>query len=476
MTRVALVVALLFVAGAASPPPSAQIASDPQPPRATLAVVGGVLIDGHEGPPLPNSVILVDGKRIVAVGTRDSLKVPSGAKVIDAAGYYVMPGLIDRHVHLDLLGYGGVGDKAGYVYWHKTYGPRYETIAEASARQLLMQGVTTAVDLGGDPAIQTKMRQRINDGQIPGPRMLMSMGWITNWSDEQFATHHRGKPGTGPSGVQVFNVQTVAEAQQAIDKTVAMGADIVKLYTGLTAEQMKVISEGARKKGLRITGHVSGKADALMRIRGGQQAIEHMGFDASDEEIVRELIARRTVVVPTNVQSLAATLAIEEPTWLDNPRFKLLTPPDLYSDIRESLTHVNRIAYFGGTLRPRRIDESLAEVKRLYDAGVALGIGTDSGTPANFHTDSTWRQMELMVRAGIPAPDVIAMATRVNAQGLGLGNEVGTIDRGKVADLIVVDGNPLRDIGALRHVVYVVKEGVQHKGPQPGGAAKTTSP
>jgi imidazolonepropionase-like amidohydrolase len=472
MTRLAPVVAFLLIVLPALPAP-AQIASDPQPPRATLAVVGGVLIDGHEGPPAPNSVVLIDGKRIVAVGTRDSLKVPTGTKVIDAAGYYVMPGLIDRHVHLDLLGYGGVGDRGGYVYWHKTYGSRYEVIAETSARQLLMQGVTTAVDLGGDPAIQIKMRDRINRGQIPGPRMLMSMGWITNWSDEQFATHHRGKAGAGPSGVQVFNVRTVEEAQQAVQKTIEMGADIVKLYTGLTAEQMKPISEAARKKGLRITGHVSGRADALMRIRGGQHAIEHQGFDAADEEVVSELVARRTVVVPTNVQSLAANLAIEEPTWLDNPRFRLLTPPDLYADVRESLTHVNRIAYFGGNLRPRRLEESLADVKRLYDAGVTLGVGTDSGTPANFHTDSTWRQMELLVRAGIPPMEVIAMGTRTNAQGLGLGAETGSIDPGKMADLIVVDGNPLRNMNALQHVVYVVKEGVQYKGPQPGALGKT---
>ena len=472
MTRFALILVLLLTM-AVPAAVSAQIASDPQPARATLAVVGGVLIDGHEGPPLPNSVVLVDGKKIVAVGTRESLKVPPGAKVIDAAGYYVMPGLIDRHVHLDLLGYGGVGDQAGYLHWHKTYGPRYETIAEASARQLLMQGVTTAVDLGGDPVIQAKMRDRINRGQVPGPRMLMSMGWITNWSEEQFTTHHRGRAGTGPSGVQVFNVRTLEEAQQAIQKTIELGADIVKLYTGLTAEQMKPISEAARKKGLRITGHVSGNADALMRIRGGQNAIEHQGFDTENQEVIREIVQRRVVVVPTNVQSLAATLAIEEPTWLDNPRFKLFTPPDFYGVVRESLTHVNRIAYFGNTLRPKRIEESLADLKRLYDAGVSLGVGTDSGTPANFHTDSTWRQMELMTRAGIPPMEVIAMATRTNAQGIGLGNETGTIDPGKSADIIVVDGNPLRNMNALQHVVYVVKEGVQYKGPQPAGSGKT---
>src|SRR5918996_1315235 len=91
----------------------AQIASDPQPPKATLAVVGGLLVDGHEGAPIYNSIVLVDDKTIVAVGTADALKVPPGARVIDASGRTVMPGIIDRHVHLDLLGHGD------YKEWHQ---------------------------------------------------------------------------------------------------------------------------------------------------------------------------------------------------------------------------------------------------------------------------------------------------------------------------------------------------------------------
>src|SRR5262245_57211228 len=129
------------------------------PAKATLAIVGGMLIDGRGGEPLQRAVVLIDGKKISAVGTTDTLKVPPGVKVIDAAGYTVLGGLTDAHVHLDFLGH------ADYVAFHKAFsamGAVGERVAAASARQLLMAGVTTAVDLGGAPETQVHIRDRIN--------------------------------------------------------------------------------------------------------------------------------------------------------------------------------------------------------------------------------------------------------------------------------------------------------------------------
>jgi hypothetical protein len=222
---------VLILAALGASRPEAQIASDPQPAAASLAIVGGLLIDGHEGPPVADAVVLVEGARVVAVGTRHSLKVPPGARVIDARGYTVLPGLVDRHVHLDLLGHGD------YRYWHEKYASRADEVYTTSARQLLSAGVTMAVDMGGDPAVQVRIRDRINRGEIPGPRMKVSAGWICNWSDEYFSRHHRRG--------YVLNVRTVEEARAAALKTIAAGADIFKLYTGLTGEQVKAITEEA---------------------------------------------------------------------------------------------------------------------------------------------------------------------------------------------------------------------------------------
>ena len=202
---------------------------DPQPQRATLAIVGGLLIDGHEGPPVPGAVVLVDGNRIVAVGSRDALDVPDGAQVLDATGMTIMPGLIDVHVHMDILGH------SDYQHWHATYGPRYAEIMEISARQLLLSGVTTVADLAGQPDALVSVRERIKSGQIPGPRVIASMGWITNWTDEQVRRHHRRS--------HTVNVRTVDEARAAALTAIENGAEIIKVHTGLTEDQLTAIAE-----------------------------------------------------------------------------------------------------------------------------------------------------------------------------------------------------------------------------------------
>jgi imidazolonepropionase-like amidohydrolase len=296
--------------------------------------------------------------------------------------------------------------------------------------------------------------------------MKMSCGWIWNVPDTQAANFYRRRDN------HYYNVHTVQEARTAILKLLTYKPDIIKLYNGLTGDQVKVIAEEAHKKGLKVTGHTGGSNDLISRISNGQDAVEHMGFDANDEQVLRELRARRTTVVPTNINSLAGILAVtEEPGWVDNPRARAQTPPDLWADIRKSISNIPRMNYFRGEIRPRRIEEQGLSVKKLYDAGVRILVGTDSGTKANFHTDATWRQMELLVRFGIPPMEVISAATRYAAEYLGMGPELGTIEPSKLADIIVVDGNPLTHMGDLKHVVYVVKEGVQYK-----GAATPVSP
>ena len=151
----------------------------------TLAIVGGFLIDGFGGPPLPDSVILIKGDQIVSVGQEGRVSVPAGARVIDANGYTVMPGLIDAHVHLDILGHGD------YPTWHEKVRANYAEVMERSAAQLLAHGVTTARDAGGELRASAQTRDRIQRGEIPGPRLLISGGWIQNWPDERANRNYR---------------------------------------------------------------------------------------------------------------------------------------------------------------------------------------------------------------------------------------------------------------------------------------------
>jgi imidazolonepropionase-like amidohydrolase len=427
---------------------------DPQPARATLAIVGGLLIDGHEGPPRPHSIVLIDGNKIVAVGTRDTLTVPAGARVIDAGGMTVMPGLIDAHVHMDIIGH------TNYAYWHKTYASRYEEIIAVSARQLLMNGVTTVVDLSGQPEALIAVRKKVDSGQLPGPRMKVSMGWISNWPDAQWERHHRK--------TFTWNAHTAEEARAAAQKVIEYGADLIKVHGGLTRDQIAAIAEEARKKNLRITGHVGNRADLLMRISNGQDAIEHLGLASGSSSIHPEVLAalqeRRTYVIPTLIQSMIQINALEWPDWTDNQRARSTTPPDLWADISRSLAHPERLNYFGGAARARGMREQGEKFKQLWGSGVRVLVGTDGGTPLNFQTDATWQEMDLMVRYGVPPMDVIAAATRHNAEYIRMGSQIGTITPGKLADLIVVDGNPLISMRDLRNVVAVVKDGKVYKG------------
>jgi imidazolonepropionase-like amidohydrolase len=287
---------------------------------------------------------------------------------------------------------------------------------------------------------------------------LHSYGWIWHTTAEAAARHHRAN--------HTYNVHGVEEARAAVLKTIEGGADMVKLWNGSTPEEVRVVAEEAHKRGLKVTGHTSGDQDLIARVTNGQDGVEHTGFDASNPEVVRLLLARRTVVVPTPITQLASYLAFEWPEWRNDPRARLLTPPAMWTEIRDSLEHMDRLPYFGGAYRGRSAyDQAARTVKTLYDAGVRMALGTDSGTPANFHVDSTWRQMELYVTFGIPPMEVIGMATRQAAAWMGIAAKTGTIVPGKAADIIIVDGNPLSSMSALKDPVYVFKDGVQYKGP-----------
>ncbi len=456
-TRLRTRLGLLFAAALAATAvarPGAQTfdgAPDPQPAAADLAIVGGLLIDGHEGPPLPGAVVLVAGNRIVAVGSRDALTAPAGAEVIDARGMTILPGLIDAHVHLDILGH------SDYQHWHGRYREgRYAEIMAVSTRQLLMSGVTTVVDLAGQPDALGRIQERIETGEQPGPRVVASMGWITNWTDGQVARHHRRS--------HTVNVRTVDEARAAARTAIAQGAGIIKVHTGLTEAQLRAIREEADAAGIRITGHVGTRDDLLMRIRTGQDGIEHLslgagGSPAIASEVLQGLVDEGTYVIPTMIQTMIQGRAVEWPDWRDNPRARALTPPEIWADIRRSIENPRRFGYFGGSLRVRRMAEMGAKLRQLRDAGVRVLVGTDSGTPLNFHTDALWQEMDLMVSYGYSPMEVLAMATRRNAEYLARGGELGTVTRGKLADLLVVDGNPLLSMRDLRHVVKVVKDG-----------------
>ena len=424
--------------------------------RATLAVVGGTLIDGHGGRPLDQAVVLVDGNRIVAIGTRETLQVPAGADVVDAGGMTIMPGLIDGHIHLELLG------STDYPRWHELYNPRIGEIVEVGARLAILSGVTTVFDIYGPPEELGAVREKIDRGEIPGPRIKASMGTLIHPS---FAQRYVGRD------AWTWPVSTPEEARAAASKAIANGADFINVMDGLSADQIKAVAEEARKAGIGFTGIVGSPEDAIMRVNAGMQAIDHMGSlfvgdgTTMDPALVRALITNRASIVPTLWGAVRQIDALEWPDYyINNRRMALWTPPEIWAEIRRTLHHPERIARYGQGVRFADADIAEARFKALLKSGVRLRVGTDTGGMYTLPTEAMWQEMDLMVEYGMPPQEVIAAATRRNAEWLGMLGDLGTVTEGKLADIIVVDGNPLVSMRDLRHIVTVIKDGKVLKG------------
>jgi imidazolonepropionase-like amidohydrolase len=182
------------------------------PAKPTLALVGGQVIDGYEGPPIHDGVVLIAGERIVAVGRRGEVAVPPGTPVIDTSGMSVLPGLMDMHVHLMILGH------SDYEYWDNTYMPRFgKDIMPIAARQLLMSGVTTVRDLGAPLEESLEVRSRIEKGEIPGPRLFVTGPFIQKKPYFPYEARVR------------WGVDGADDARGKVQKLVDAGVDFIKL-------------------------------------------------------------------------------------------------------------------------------------------------------------------------------------------------------------------------------------------------------
>lgn len=421
--------------------------SQAPPSTVTLAVVGGTLIDGYGGPPRQNAVVLLSGDKIVAVGDEGRLAVPAGVQVIDANGYTVMPGLIDTHVHLDILGHGE------YSVWHPLVANEYAEVMRLSAAQLLAHGITTALDAGGDLQVSVATRDKINRGEIKGPRLLVSGGWIQNGPDEQAARHHRAK--------QFFNVHTAEAAREATKKLLDGGADAIKVYTGLTVDQIKAITDEAHSRRKLAMAHVYSDAEIQTAMKGGVDILAHAGSGHQNplfnEETIRMMVDRQ---IPIG-QSIAHRVAlypsqIADPERVDNP--ELRRELGKYANgILSSLRDFSTLSYFSRIQLQMRVGKEAT--RQLYEAGCRMIMGTDSGTPGNFHSESVWREMEALVRlTGMPPGEVITATTRDAAAALRV--NTGAVVPGRLADIILVKGNPLEHIVYTQNVALVIKGGV----------------
>ncbi len=418
-----------------------------------LALVGGMLLDGYDTLPLHHATILIEGNRIVKVGASSEVVVPADAEVIDTRGRVMMPGLIDVHVHLQILGHGD------YLRWDPWIAKNnlVEKVGEISAKQLLSAGVTSAVDLGGTLKESLQVRDRINRGEIVGPRMSVSGPWITRSLGDGFYSTALDN--------QIL-VDTPAEAAAAVDKLAAAGVDVIKAYVNLGPAHYKAIVEAAHRHHLLVHAHVYDPENVRDALEAGVDVLQHVGsagMPTYDPALVKAIAVKGTpVVVTASHRAFLFPATLEFPERLEDPQLKDDFGPQIWEEVQKSLLGFQRLSYFSTT--DQEIRFSRASLGQWIDSNVTLGMGTDSGSPMNFHTESLWREMKAHVDLRMSPQRVICAATRINAQILGKGSDLGTIEPGKLADIIVVRGNPLFDIASLANVEVVIKDGQVYKG------------
>ena len=416
------------------------------------ALVGGTLIDGYGSKPIMNSVIIIDGARISAVGAMSSIEIPPNAEIISTEGMSVLPGLWDMHVHLMINGH------ADYTHWDKTYPSLFEkVIMPSSAEQLLMAGVTSARDLGGPLKESLAVRDAINRGEIPGPTMYMSGPFIQK----------HPYPGTEQFR---WGVDGPKDARAKVKELIDAGVDCIKLIDQdqMTDEEIFAIVDEAHEGGLTVVAHSHRPDEIRKGLKAGVDCFEHTGLSSAPEypEDILSAIKERTSQM--NLGPLYWTPTVEglynyeelrdNPEVLDGDDWHLGLPDSVVQDIRRSFMHPDRLPYF--QLTPMRRPTLEKKVNQLKKAGVVLMIGTDSGIPMKFHIQSTWNELDVWVNEfGFDPMYALKAATYWPAKMMGVEADYGTISEGKFADIIAVKGNLLRHINLLQRVDLVIKHG-----------------
>jgi imidazolonepropionase-like amidohydrolase len=418
--------------------------------KPTLALVGGKIIDGYEGPPIDDGVVLIAGERIVAVGPACRVAVPPGTPTIDTRGMSVLPGLADMHVHLMILGHGD------YEHWDTTYRARFRgEIMPAAAKQLLLSGVTFARDLGAPLEDSLNVRDRINKGEILGPRLFVSGPFLQHAPYAEYEKEFR------------WGVNGPADGRAKTQKIVDAGVDVVKLIDQdqMTEEEVKAVIETAHKGGKPVVAHAHREEEIRIGLKYGVDCFEHTGLGTEPgypEDILAGIRKRNQSLAwcPTiEALFLSPYTADTFPERLDDPRWQRDLAPDVAKDIRQSLADLPGLPYF--LLVRRRIPTLANKFRQLRETGVTMLVGTDSGVPANFHTDSTWRELDAWVRLGVTPMQAIAAATHWPAVWLKKEKELGTLGPGHYADIIAVRGDVLTHIDLLQSVDLVVKNGTR---------------
>lgn len=436
---------LLLLIGPANATPQNQA----EQPPSSIAITHITVIQGPSPRPLADQTVLMRGNRIVSIGKSSATKLPPGARIIDGRGKFLIPGLWDSHVHLTLSG-------------------------ESSLQLLIANGVTGVRDMVGDPATLHDWKNRIASGSLVGPRIKMaglaieSANWLTVIPkvDQMFHLHLSEAVLQGRIGIT-----TPEDTRQAVDRIADQSLDFVKFRTMPSREAFLAMADEAAKRKIWFAGHDPEVVSLAEASSAGQRSIEHLPFmsmakssDAVRTSTFTALARNGTWVDPTLVASIGyrgtpdqtVLSIVEDKSNSIDPRRKYLSPSLLeFWRAQIVIKQVEEPLDWPALLRQGFSD--LAEMRKL---GVPILAGTDIGAPLVYPGFSLHDELAMLVEKGRLFPvQALESATLQPAKCLGMEKELGTIEPGKLADLVLLDRDPLLDIANTRAIFAVIADG-----------------
>jgi imidazolonepropionase-like amidohydrolase len=402
---------------------------------------GATLIDGNGGNPEPRATVVIEGNRIRTI-TTENITPPAGARVIDATGKYLIPGLMDVHVHL--RGGGGRRSSEPVTAEQQQTGIR-------ALHSYLYAGVTTIYDAGNRPDFIFGLRAKERAGTLVSPRIFATGGTVAS-------PNGHGGP---------YTVEAWPQDRARLDEHIATGPDIVKIgqdehgwgtrpmINQLPDDLLGKIARYYASKGFRTTAHVSNEHTAWEAIFAGVDTLAHPIIQAPmSETYVKMMTVKRVPTVSTLTIGENYSRLAEHPEFLDQPLYRDTIEPEERQRLKteeSAKQRENRWAQWMKVMTPVAQDN----MKRLNEAGKDIvACGTDQSSGPALH-----RELELLAGGGIQPADVLVIATRNAARFLGKLQDLGTVEEGKLADLVLLDADPTVDINNAKRVNTVIKDG-----------------
>lgn len=448
-------------------------AQDDRPP---LAVIGGTLIDGTGAPAIPDASVIVEDGRIICAGPRDECPAPADARVIDAVGKWIMPGLVDAHMHFSQSGWIDTRPETADLPVDDRYESAIEDLRQRPDRvfrALLCSGITGVADVGGY-AWTTELPDRAE--RDPYAPRVSAAGPLLTFIE--YPLVYQGEH-------QMVTLSDSAGTRSAVQEIVEFGPAYVKLWyivdprrgvDSTTARGLaELVASETRARGLPLIVHATGLWEAKHAVEIGATVLVHSVFNGPvDDEFLRAaresgVIYTPTILVPKGYVNMRLGVFAPDPADVGCADPEVVRS---WTDWQSERTPATGQAREQALERLRQREATtLDNLRRVHEAGITIALGTDSGNPMTLHGSAILGELELMRKGGLSEMDVIVSATRNAARVMGRGDDLGTLEAGKLADLLVLSADPLADLSAFDRIEWIIRGGAPHRREdlRPGG-------